>query len=94
MSYLMSIAWASVEDYLDTQPDNVTIEIRKKMFSSSELFDMEWEDVLKKKELCSLIYMALEQWEKKNFVGTGLSRSRIGDVRSMMSDLQSVVSVS
>ena len=89
---LVCLAFASLNDYMEAQPDTpATIEMKKEMriqIEREEWEEMDWEDVLNEKDLCRLIYIALERWESINFAGTGLSISRIGDVRSMMGELK------
>lgn len=92
MSILVSLAFSSLNDYMEKEPDTPrSTEIKKEMriqIENEDWDEIEWEEILKKKDLCRLIYIALERWESIKFVGTELSISRIGDVRSMMSEIK------
>jgi hypothetical protein len=83
MCYLIDLAIYALDTYKShhTEEDHSYIDKKK-----VEIEDMDWDDIAKYKKLCKYILAGLEIVEKEGF--EGLSRARIGDVRSMMSDLR------
>lgn len=94
MSILISLAYAALKDY--KRDENISNDLKYKLDTTIEYFEKEyllqdekdWEEVFNNVSLCHDILIALERWNNSNFKDTGLSISRIGDVRSMIGELK------
>ena len=84
--YLAGLAFIALEDVaLNVElSGNLRREARIMQFVLSP---MEWDDVLGDLHLSRFVLFALKLWEEQDPFGGGLSIAKMGDVRSMMSDL-------
>ncbi len=86
MCYLIDLAVYAVEKYKSklTEDDDEYIENMQ-----NTIENMDWDDIAEDTNMCKCILIGLEIIEKEDF--KELSISRIGDIRSMMSNLKTLL---
>lgn len=86
---LECLLYNAIEDYLeDEQIDQEKRdEMNREVIETGVYEYTDWNEMIKYPRICKIAYMALQRWEDRKFKNSGLSISRIGDVRSMLSDV-------
>lgn len=87
---LEGLAYSAIQDYLEDE--TIPKELRDKMVKDVDeckLYEYDdWEKMCDNVTINQIVYKALQRWEDNKFKNSGLSIAKIGDVRSMMSDLK------